>query len=255
MNRIDQLFQNKKNNILSIYFTAGHPQLDSTSTIVEHLSLSGVDMIEIGMPFSDPLADGPVIQASSKKALENGMSLKMLFEQLSSIRQKTNIPLLLMGYINPVFVYGVEAFCKKCAEVGIDGLILPDLPMDEFLEKYKSVFDHYGLYNIFLATPQTDEKRLKQIDSVSKGFIYLVSTFSTTGSGKGIEGSQAYFEKVQSMNLKNPTIIGFGIKDKATFDFACKYANGAIIGTAFVKAIDETKDLVGEIDSFKKKIQ
>ena len=250
MNRIDKIFTDKNKKIFSIYFTAGHPSLNDTATIIETLADSGVDMIEIGMPFSDPLADGPVIQESSKKALNNGMSIKVLFEQLKAIRTKVDIPLLLMGYFNPVYKYGIEAFCKKCAEVGIDGLIIPDLPMDEYENKYKKLFLSNGLYNIFLVTPQTTDERLKKIDEVSNGFIYLVSSFSTTGSGKGIEGSKTYFERMKAKNLKNPTVVGFGIKDTATFNFATTYANGAIIGTAFVKSLEASGNLQEGIKKF-----
>jgi tryptophan synthase alpha chain len=239
MNRIDQLFQNKSEKILSIYFTAGHPGLLDAIPIIKSLEKSGVDMIEIGMPFSDPMADGPVIQESSQVALNNGMTLKFLFEQLKSIRNEVKIPLLLMGYLNPVLRFGFEKFCKKCKEVGIDGLILPDLPFDEFEEKYQSVFEENSLYSIFLVTPQTSTERIKKIDSLSKGFIYLVSSFSTTGSGKGISKSQDYFERIKDMTLKNHKIIGFGIKDRDSFYTACNYANGAIIGTSFVKAMGE----------------
>jgi tryptophan synthase alpha chain len=250
MNRINQLFEKKQHNILSIYFTAGFPQLNDTAQIIKTIEATGADMIEIGMPFSDPLADGPVIQASGTKALKNGMSLKLLFEQLKDIRKQVNIPLLLMGYFNPVFKFGFEEFCAKCNEVGIDGLIIPDLPMDEYLEKYKSIMDKHGLHNIFLVTPQTTEDRVRLIDSISKGFIYIVSSFSTTGSGKGLEQSQQYFKRVSKMKLKNPTIVGFGIKDKATFENACQYANGAIIGTAFIKELEKDGKLEEKIEDF-----
>jgi tryptophan synthase alpha chain len=250
MNRIDQLFQSKKENILSIYFTAGHPSLNDTVEIIKTLEKSGVDMIEIGMPFSDPMADGPVIQQSSLKALNNGMTLKLLFEQLKDIRKEVKIPLLLMGYLNPVFRFGIENFCKKCKEVGIDGLILPDLPIDEYEETYKPVFEANGVYNIFLVTPQTSDDRIKRINKLSNGFIYMVSSYSTTGSGKGLDHSQAYFERMNTLKLNVPKVIGFGIKDKATFTNACKYANGAIIGTAFVKAIEEKGNIEEKVKKF-----
>jgi tryptophan synthase alpha chain len=247
MNRIDKLFQEKKENILSIYFTAGFPELNNTATLIKELEQNGVDLIEIGMPFSDPMADGPIIQQSSQKALENGMSLKLLFEQLKDIRKEVKIPLILMGYLNPVFQFGLENFCKKCAETGIDGLILPDLPMKEYEEKYKSTFEKYNIFNIFLITPQTSEERIKQIDNQSKGFIYMVSSFSTTGAGKGIEGSQPYFERIKKMNLKNPTMIGFGISNSQAFKFACNYARGGIIGSSFVKEIENKGTKLNEI--------
>lgn len=250
-NRINQLFETKKENILSVYFTAGHPNLNDTVEIIQQLEKNGVDLIEIGMPFSDPTADGPTIQRSSETALKNGMSLKLLFEQLKDIRKTVKIPLILMGYINPVYQFGVENFCEKCAETGIDGLILPDLPLDEFEAFYQPVFEKYNLHNILLITPQTGETRIRQIDAASSGFIYMVSSSSTTGSGKKVEDFQReYFERIQSMNLKNPRLIGFGISDKATFENACKYASGAIIGSAFVKAVNENSDLESTIKNF-----
>lgn len=255
MNRINQLFQQKKQNILSVYFTAGYPQLTDTLPILTALQNAGVDMVEIGMPFSDPLADGPVIQDSSSKALKNGMSLKVLFEQLKEMRKTITMPVILMGYFNPVFQFGVEKFCKKCAEVGVDGLILPDLPMDEYKDIYKGFFEKNWLHNIFLMTPQTSEDRIREIDSISTGFIYMVSSFSTTGSGKGLDISQSYFERMSKMQLKNPKVIGFGIKDKSTFENACKYANGAIIGTAFVKALSEPGEIDEKVKKFIKQVR
>ena len=250
MNRIDELFQKKQNNILSIYFTAGHPGLNDTITIIKALEKSGVDMIEIGMPFSDPMADGPVIQQSSLKALNNGMSLNLLFEQLKDIRKEVKIPLLLMGYLNPVFRYGIENFCAKCKEVGIDGLIVPDLPIDDYEEKYISVFEKANLYNVFLVTPQTSDDRIKCINKLSKGFMYMVSSFSTTGSGKGLEQSQEYFERMKTMKSSVPKVIGFGIKDKSTFNNACQFANGAIIGTAFVSAMEAEGSIESKVEKF-----
>lgn len=252
-NRINQLFETKKENILSVYFTAGHPNLNDTVEIIQQLEKNEVDLIEIGMPFSDPTADGPTIQRSSETALKNGMSLKLLFEQLNDIRQTVKIPLILMGYINPVYQFGVEKFCEKCAETGIDGLILPDLPLDEYEAFYKPVFEKYKLHNILLITPQTTESRIRQIDMASSGFIYMVSSSSTTGSGKKVEDFQReYFERINAMNLKNPRIIGFGISDRATFENACKYASGAIIGSAFVKAIENKQRLEFAIREFVK---
>ena len=254
-NRINQLLETKKENILSVYFTAGHPNLNDTVEIIQQLEKNGVDLIEIGMPFSDPTADGPTIQRSSETALKNGMSLKLLFEQLKDIRQTVKIPLILMGYINPVYQFGVEKFCEKCAETGIDGLILPDLPLDEYESFYKPVFEKYNLHNILLITPQTGEARIRQIDEASGGFIYMVSSSSTTGSGKKVEDFQRdYFERIQSMNLKKPRLIGFGISDRATFENACKYASGAIIGSAFVKAIDSEMKVQDAVLRFVKQI-
>lgn len=252
-NRINQLFETKKENILSVYFTAGHPNLNDTVEIIQQLEKNGVDLIEIGMPFSDPTADGPTIQRSSETALKNGMNLKLLFEQLKYIRQTVKIPLILMGYINPVYQFGVEKFCEKCAETGIDGLILPDLPLDEYESFYKPIFEKHNLHNILLITPQTSEERIRQIDAASTGFIYMVSSSSTTGSGKKVEDFQRdYFERIQSMNFKNPRLIGFGISDRATFENACKYASGAIIGSAFVKAIDSEVKIQPAVSQFVK---
>ena len=244
MNRIEKLFQEKKTNILTIYCTAGFPKKEATTQIIEVLEQSGVDLIEIGMPFSDPLADGETIQKSSEIALRNGMTIQVLFEQLQNIRQKINIPLVLMGYLNPVLQFGVEDFCEKCAEVGIDGLILPDLPLQEYEEQYKSLFEKYNLYPIFLITPQTSEARIKKIDSLSKGFIYVVSQASTTGAKLGVsEEQEAYFRRIQAMQLQNPLQVGFGIADADSFQKACQYAQGAIIGSAFIKYIQERKDI------------
>ena len=246
MNRINKLFETKKENILSVYFTAGFPNLNDTVEIIQQLEKNGVDLIEIGMPFSDPTADGPTIQHSSEIALKNGMSLELLFGQLKNIRETVSIPLILMGYLNPVYQFGIEQFCAKCAETGIDGVILPDLPLDEFEQEYKSIFTRYNLHNILLITPQTSENRIKQIDDASSGFIYMVSSSSTTGAGKKVEDfQQSYFERIQKMNLKNPRLIGFGISDNATFKNACRYASGAIVGSAFVKSF--TPELKNEI--------
>jgi tryptophan synthase alpha chain len=238
-NRINKLFQDKKERILSVYFTAGYPNLEDTVPMIQELVKNGVDLIEIGMPFSDPVADGPVIQYSSLIALQNGMSIRKLFGQLKNIRQTVDIPLILMGYINPVLQYGVAAFCQKCKEIGIDGLIIPDLPMDVFEEEFKAVFEANDLHNIFLITPQTSEERLRKIDTVSTGFIYMVSSNSTTGAKSSVSDFQKeYFERVNSFGLKNPRLIGFGISNAETFANACEYASGAIIGSAFVKALE-----------------
>lgn len=238
MNRINKIFKEKKNNILSIYYTAGYPGLGDTVAIAAALEKAGADMLEIGFPYSDPVADGPVIQASSKLSLDQGMDLNLLFEQLKELRKTVTIPVLLMGYVNPVLQYGVERFCKACAEVGVDGCIVPDLPMVEYEEFYKDVFLKYGLSNIFLVTPQTSVERIHKIDSLSNGFIYLLSSSATTGQNLQVsDTTEAYFSRIADLKLNNPTMIGFGISSKETFDKACKYANGGIIGTAFVKAI------------------
>ena len=248
MNRINQKLQENK-KLLSIYFTAGYPHPEDTVSIIEKLEASGVDMIEIGLPFSDPLADGPTIQDSSTKALKNGMTTNKLFEQLEGIRDKVNIPLIIMGYFNPMMQYGVEAFCAKCQELGIDGLIIPDLPVAEYDEHYKSTFEKYNLKNIFLITPQTSEERIRFIDSVSDAFIYMVSSASVTGSTSGFGNTQeTYFNHIANMQLKNPQIVGFGIKDKSTFEQATKTAKGAIIGSAFIKHL--TNKGISEIHNF-----
>lgn len=252
MNRINQKL-NKDKKLLSIYFTAGYPNIDDTVSIIQNLEKSGVDMIEIGLPFSDPLADGPTIQASSTAALRNGMTTEKLFEQLKDIRKSVSIPLIIMGYFNPVLRYGVEAFCKKCQEIGIDGLILPDLPADVYDEDYKTTFEKYGLINVFLITPQTSEERIRYIDSISNGFIYMVSSASTTGAQSGFGEAQTnYFERISKMNLNNPQIVGFGISNKETFTQATKFAKGAIIGSAFIKYL--TTNGISNIDKFTKTI-
>lgn len=250
MNRIDQKLQENK-KLLSIYFTAGYPEIDDTTSIIKDLEKGGVDFIEIGLPFSDPLADGPTIQESSTQALKNGMTTTKLFDQLQGIRESVKIPLIIMGYFNPILQYGVEKFCKKCAETGIDGLIIPDLPVDVYNDEYKAVFEKHGLRNIFLITPQTPEERIRYIDSVSNGFIYMVSTASVTGSTKGFgEETKKYFKRVSEMDLKNPQIVGFGISDRETFKEATQYAKGAIIGSAFIKHLNKNgKEEIAEFVS------
>mgnify|MGYP000669334295 CR=1 FL=1 len=255
-NRINQLFEQKRERILSVYFSAGFPELNDTKTIIRQLQDSGADIVEIGVPYSDPVADGPTIQDSNTKALKNGMSISLLFEQLKDIRSEVTLPLILMGYINPVLQFGVERFCSKCEEVGIDGLILPDLPMAEYLDEYKETFDKYGLKNVFLITPQTTEARIKMIDENTDGFIYMVSSASITGAKSGISQEQIdYFERVRALNLKNPTLIGFGISNKETFDRACKYSSGAIIGSAFINVLNNSSDIKKDIDGFIKSVK
>ena len=239
MNRIQKKLE-KEGKLCSIYFTAGYPQLNDTVTIIESLAQSGVDMIEIGLPFSDPLADGPTIQASSTQALRNGMSTQLLFDQLHDIRKTVDIPLIIMGYFNPVLQFGVEAFCKKCQEIGIDGLILPDLPLAEFNQSYRTIFEKHGLINVFLITPQTSEERIHEIDEASNGFIYMVSSASVTGTQSGFGNShESYFKRIEAMKLKSHRIVGFGISNKATFDAATRHAKGAIIGSAFIKHLSQ----------------
>lgn len=240
MNRLTQLFRNKKEPILSIYFTAGYPHLNSTLDIAEALEKAGVDFIEIGFPYSDPLADGPVIQNSSQQALANGMNLRVLFEQLKDLRKRVSIPVLLMGYVNPVLQFGMENFCRACSEAGVDGIIVPDLPMYEYEEMYRECFMDNKLSNIFLVTPQTDPERIRKIDELSKGFIYLLSSSSTTGKALQVSAdAESYFSRIKQMELTNPAMIGFGISDRQSFSKAAEYTRGAIVGSAFVKFLDE----------------
>ena len=256
MNRINKLFENRKKKILSVYFTAGYPQLNNTLEIISELDKSGVDMIEIGMPFSDPVADGPVIQRSSEQTLRNGMTVNLLFEQLSELRKTTEIPLILMGYINPVFRFGVENFLRKCSETGIDGTIIPDLPVEEFKESYESLFTKYNIHNIFLVSPQTPDERIQYLDRISKGFLYIVSTTATTGGTNGFDKSHLnYFRKVNDLKLKTPGLIGFGISDKTSYDQACEFSSGVIIGSAFIRALDEKGTLPEKIHRFVRTIR
>jgi tryptophan synthase alpha chain len=256
MNRINKLFQDKPGNILSIYFTAGHPALDSTAGIIKSLARAGADMIEIGIPFSDPMADGPVIQKSSDKSLRNGMSLSILFRQLRDIRNEVSVPLLLMGYLNPVLQFGMDNFCRKCTETGIDGVILPDLPLDLYLEEYRETMIQYDLHPVFLMSPLTDDERICRIDDASRGFIYMVSASSTTGAKNDFSPDQiGYFERINRMNLKNPRLIGFGISSPETFSTACKYAKGAIIGSAFINMLESKGDQEENIMRFVKDIK
>ena len=256
MNRINKLFENRKKKILSVYFTAGYPELNNTAEIIRELDKSGVDMIEIGMPFSDPVADGPVIQRSSEQALRNGMTLNLLFDQMSALRELTDIPVILMGYINPVFRFGVEKFLMKCRETGIDGTIIPDLPVEEFKESYEPLFIKNNILNIFLVSPQTPVDRIHYLDRISKGFLYIVSTTSTTGGTNSFDQAQLnYFRKTNDLKLKTPRLIGFGISDKTTYNQACEYSDGVIIGSAFIKSLDEKGLLTERINRFVKKIR
>lgn len=251
MNRINHVFQTKKERVLSIYVTAGFPKLEDTIPVLTAIQEAGADIIEIGLPYSDPIADGPTIQESNGIALENGMSIKKLFEQLQGFRETIHLPVVLMGYLNPILQFGVEAFCKKCKEVGIDGLILPDLPMQQYLEDYKDLFEDYGLFNAFLISPQTSEKRIREVDEHSNGFIYMVSSNAITGAKSDISTEQTqYFERVAAMQLRNPRLIGFGISDAATFQLASAHSQGAIIGSAFIKQIKDSTNLSRDIHSY-----
>lgn len=243
MNRINQLFDTQKSKILSIYFCAGHPTLDSTRSVIKALEKNGIDMIEIGIPFSDPMADGPVIQEAATCALRNGMSLKRLFDQLEGIRREVTIPLILMGYLNPIMQFGFENFCRRCQECGIDGVIIPDLPVKDYMNDFKATAEAYDLKMIMLITPETSEERIRLIDDHTDGFIYMVSSAAITGAQKDFnEQKLAYFRRIEAMQLHTPRMIGFGISNRQTFESACAHASGAIIGSRFVSLLDEERD-------------
>ena len=242
-NRLKHLFENKNRRVLSIFLTAGFPQLDSTPELIQALENSGADLIEVGIPFSDPLADGETIQASSQKALENGMNLKLLLEQIASISSKVDIPLILMGYLNPIIQYGELEFLEKCHEIGVAGLIIPDLPVEYFRRKWQRTCEKLALPAVFLITPQTSESRIREIDDLSQGFIYMVSTNSLTGQNKSILEQGEYFKRIHKMNLKNPLLVGFGIHNRKTCEFAFEHANGAIIGSAYIRSLSKGGDL------------
>lgn len=250
MSRIKKLFEKKSSRVLNVYCTAGYPELDSTLPVMKSLQSAGADLIELGMPYSDPLADGPVIQQSSAMALLNGMTISALFSQLKNFRNEIHVPVILMGYLNPVLQFGFEKFCANAADVGIDGLILPDLPEYEFETYYGPIIKKYGLDFIFLVTPETSEERVRKLDKLSSGFLYAVSSSSTTGSGKQMQSVEEYLKRLHSYGLKNPVLVGFGIKDKTSFDAACAFANGAIIGSAYIKAIENAADIGATTASF-----
>lgn len=246
MNRLSRLFQSKNRDLLNIYFTAGYPRLNDTVPVLRALEQNGVDLVEIGMPYSDPLADGPTIQESGSRAIENGMTLPRLFEQIRTFRASSDLPLILMGYFNQVMQFGDQKFIDTCREVGIDGVILPDLPLHEYEAQYRARFEAADLHFSFLVTPQTEPERIRRIDELTRGFIYMVSSSSITGKSGGISAEQiAYFERIAAMGLNNPRLIGFGISDHASFSTACRYANGAIIGSAFIRALAAGREDVG----------
>lgn len=250
-NRITKLFDVKPKNVLSVFYTAGFPQQDDTVRIAHYLEEAGANIIEIGIPFSDPIADGPVIQDSNKIALENGMSLKKLLEQVKEIRKRVKLPVILMGYLNPVMQYGVERFCKEASAAGVDGLILPDMPMDVYQHEYKKMFESHGLSNSFLISPTTSDDRIRKIDEATEGFIYAVSASSTTGvKGDFTQEQEVYFKRLKAMKLKNPFLIGFGISDRGTFSKACTYGAGAIVGSAFISLLKGSIDLQNDITKF-----
>lgn len=252
MNRIKQLFEKKQKNILSIYFTAGFPQLNDTCNVIRELEANGIDLIEIGIPFSDPMADGPTIQESGTIALRNGMTLKVLFEQLKDIRSDVTIPLILMGYLNPIMQYGFENFCKQCKETGIDGAIIPDLPFNDYISQYKPIADKYDIKIVMLITPETSDERIRLIDQHTDGFIYMVSSASTTGAQSNFDDKkQTYFRKINGMNLRNPRLIGFGISNKATLEAAQENASGAIIGSKFITLLKESANIKEAVKALK----
>lgn len=252
MNRIKQLFNKKQKDILSIYFTAGYPNLNDTGKIIMGLEKNGIDLIEVGIPFSDPMADGSTIQKSSTIALKNGMNLKLLFEQIKEVRKEVELPLILMGYLNPIMQYGIENFCKKCKEVGVDGAIIPDLPFNEYISEYKSIFDTCNIKIIMLITPETSEERIRLIDNNTDGFIYMVSSASTTGEQRSFDDKKLeYFQKINSMKLRNPRLIGFGVSNKATLKAAQSNANGAIIGSKFITLLKESNTIEKAIQELK----
>jgi len=250
MSRIKRMFESKNKGILNIYTTAGYPKLDDTLIVMQQLQDNGADLIELGMPYSDPLADGPVIQESSSVAIANGMTIQVLFEQLGPMRESIQVPVILMGYMNPVLQYGFEKFCCDAAAVGVDGLILPDLPEYEFETEYGPIISKYNLDFIFLVTPETSEARLRKLDNLSSGFLYAVSSSSTTGTDKQMADVSSYLKRLQELQLRNPVLVGFGIKDKSTFEAACAFANGAIIGSAFIKALGSNENLEQTISDF-----
>lgn len=255
-NRITSLFKSGKKDVLSIFYTAGFPKLDDTVRIAAELERHGADIIEIGIPFSDPVADGPTIQASNKVALDNGMNVKLLLDQVKQIRKTAKLPIILMGYLNPVMQYGVERFIKDAAQAGVDGLILPDMPVYEFEEKYKAVFQENNMCNTFLISPTTSEDRIKRIDAMTEGFIYAVSASSTTGAKKDFSQDQiTYFDKLKALKLKNPILIGFGISDRETFSKAATYGSGAIVGSAFINLLEKSNDLPTDISTFIKSLK
>lgn len=255
-NSITKLFATKKKNILSVYFTAGFPKLDSTVEIAQHLERAGADIIEIGIPFSDPVADGPTIQQSNKVALDNGMNLRLLLEQVKEIRKTVKIPVILMGYLNPIMQYGIEKFVKEASSIGVDGVIIPDMPLYEYEHEYASLLESVNLCNTFLISPTTSEERIRKIDSATQGFIYAVSASSTTGAKSDFGSEQIeYFRRIKEMNLANPFLVGFGISNHSTFSRACEYGAGAIVGSAFINLLRDSKNMSADIDAFVQKLK
>jgi tryptophan synthase alpha chain len=250
MTRLKKLFEAKSSKVLNVYCTAGYPTLGSTLPIIAALENNGADLVEIGMPYSDPLADGPVIQESGAKAIENGMTIEVLFDQLKSLRATSNIPVVLMGYMNPVLQYGFEKFCAAAAAVGVDGLILPDMPAYEFETKYGSIVNKHHLDFIFLVTPETPTERIQYLDALSSGFLYAVSASATTGSALNFDIVDTYLQKLKDLQLKNPILVGFGVKDAASFELATRHTAGAIIGSAYIKALENSTDVTATTAQF-----
>ena len=257
MNRLDRLFQRKTADLLNVYFTAGYPERDDTVPVLRALERAGVDLVEIGMPYSDPLADGPTIQESGSRAIANGMTLPLLFEQIRTFRSDSDLPLILMGYFNQVMQFGDDRFIDTCRDVGVDGVILPDLPLHEYETSYRQKFEAAGLHFSFLITPQTEPDRIRRVDELTRGFIYMVSSSSITGKSGDISPEQlAYFERIAAMQLKNPRLIGFGISDRRSYETAARYANGAIIGSAFIRALrDGSPDVETATEAFVRRIR
>lgn len=250
MNRITNLFETKQNGILSVYFTAGYPKLDDTVIVLKELEKKGIDMVEVGIPFSDPMADGVVIQEAATQALHNGMTLHLLFDQLENIRPEVKIPVILMGYLNPIMQFGFEDFCRRCVETGVDGMIIPDLPFADYMSDYKEIADRYNLKMIMLITPETSEERIRLIDEHTSGFIYMVSSAATTGAQQSFDDQkQAYFRRINGMNLHNPRLVGFGISNKATLEAASSNSSGAIIGSKFIQLLKSEATAAGAVDS------
>ena len=255
-NRLTQLFAKKPNGLLSVFYTAGFPKLDDTVPVGVALAQAGADLIEVGIPFSDPVADGPTIQESNKIALENGISVKTILQQVRALRSQVQIPIVLMGYLNPVLQYGMENFAKEAAAAGVDGLILPDMPLYDYERHYRQLFDDHNLSVIFLIAPTTSEERIRKIDEVSNAFIYAVSASSTTGATSGFGESQLqYFQRLQNMKLRNSFLIGFGISDRSTFESACNFGAGAIVGSAFIKSLQQATDMKATVGQFVKKLK
>ena len=256
MNRIDELFARKPSGILSLYFCAGHPSPDSTADVVRAAAHAGIDLLEVGIPFSDPMADGPVIQDAATRALRGGMTLGRLLDQLAAVRAEVSLPLMLMGYLNPILHYGFEAFCRRCRDCGVDGLVIPDLPFGVYVEEFQATARRYGLSVAMFITPQTSDERIRRIDQATDGFIYMVSTAATTGARQAFDRSTTdYFRHVASLGLRNPCLAGFGISNRATLDAARQHAAGAIVGSQFVALLDSEPTPQAAVEALLRKLR